>query len=305
MKNTWTRISALILSILLLFPLAAGILEPSEAIQPLSTAKTYRLSEPDVEDPTNSASGVTVRWEKVKGAKGYYIYRKAGSAKKWTKVKTIKGGSILKWTDTKAKTNGTLYRYTVKAYSGSTVSQYDSDGEEIYFLSRPAAPTVKKSGSGFSASWKKNSKASSYQLQYSTSSKFTSKTTKTVSGTSLSVSDLKNGKKYYIRVRSIKTVGDDDYYSAWSKASSVTTANGSSGSASSSSKAITASEAKQIALKHAGFSANEVRGLTVEKDSDDGVSIFEVEFRKGNYEYTYEIAISSGKIIEWDKDYDD
>ncbi|MCD8217115.1 MAG: hypothetical protein LUD01_03565 [Clostridiales bacterium] len=46
----------------------------------------------------------------------------------------------------------------------------------------------------------------------------------TVSGafsTSKAVSSLTKGKKYYVRVRTYKTVSGTKYYSAWSSAKSV------------------------------------------------------------------------------------
>ena len=61
-------------------------------------------------------------------------------------------------------------------------------------------------------------------------------------------------------------------------------------------------KARSIALKHAGFSADEVSGLQVEYDKDDGVPVYEVEFHKGHKEYSYEIHGESGKILSWEID---
>ena len=87
--------------------------------------------------------------------------------------------------------------------------------------------TAKKKG--FTAKWKKQTKnPTGYQIQYSTSKKFTKKTTKTVtvsknSATSKTVTKLKGKKKYYVRVRTYKTVSKKKYYSSWSKVKTVTT----------------------------------------------------------------------------------
>ena len=67
-----------------------------------------------------------------------------------------------------------------------------------------------------------------YQVQYSTSSKFTSKTSKTATAkkdktTAKTVSGLKSKTKYYVRVRTYKTSGKKKKYSSWSSAKSVTT----------------------------------------------------------------------------------
>ena len=59
------------------------------------------------------------------------------------------------------------------------------------------------------------------------------------------------------------------------------------------------------ALAHAGLSVNEVSGLRCEKDYDDGREIYDVEFRKGGYEYSYDIDAHTYSVLDWDKDYDD
>ncbi len=80
---------------------------------------------------------------------------------------------------------------------------------------------------GFTVKWKKvTAQTTGYQIQYSTSSKFKSAKTVTVSKnktTSKTITKLKAKKKYYVRVRTYKTVGKTKYYSSWSAAKSVTT----------------------------------------------------------------------------------
>lgn len=70
-------------------------------------------------------------------------------------------------------------------------------------------------------------------------------------------------------------------------------------------KTISKEEAEKIALNHAGLKASEVTRLRVELEKDNGRTYYEVDFRKGNYEYDYKIHSTTGKIVEWDKDFDD
>ncbi|MDD6220954.1 MAG: PepSY domain-containing protein [Clostridia bacterium] len=67
---------------------------------------------------------------------------------------------------------------------------------------------------------------------------------------------------------------------------------------------ITAEQAKAAALSAAGFSASEVRGLKAEFDFDDGRAVYEVEFKKGIFEYDYEIDAVSGKVLKAEKEAD-
>ena len=86
---------------------------------------------------------------------------------------------------------------------------------------------------GFTVKWKKQStQITGYEIAYSTSSKFTKKTTKTVSvknakATSKTISNCKPKKKYYIRVRTYKAEKmkgkTQKFYSSWSKVKSVKT----------------------------------------------------------------------------------
>lgn len=68
---------------------------------------------------------------------------------------------------------------------------------------------------------------------------------------------------------------------------------------------VTADEAKAIALKHAGLKEADVTGLRAEYDVDDGVDQYDVEFRQGRYEYSYEINAETGKILQSEKELDD
>ena len=70
-------------------------------------------------------------------------------------------------------------------------------------------------------------------------------------------------------------------------------------------KDIGLEKAKEIALKHAGLKKSEVTKLKAERDRDDGIVKYEVEFEKGRMEYDYEINAETGKILKAEKDYDD
>lgn len=64
-------------------------------------------------------------------------------------------------------------------------------------------------------------------------------------------------------------------------------------------------KAKEIALQHAGVSADQVIWEEVERDYDDGRLEYQIEFRVGNKEYEYEVDAKTGNIFERDFDVDD
>ena len=68
---------------------------------------------------------------------------------------------------------------------------------------------------------------------------------------------------------------------------------------------IGSSKAKSIALSHAGVSSSDVSNITVERDRDDGVLVYEVEFTAGGLEYDYEIDAVTGEVRAFDFEPDD
>ena len=65
---------------------------------------------------------------------------------------------------------------------------------------------------------------------------------------------------------------------------------------------ITADQALNIALDHAGVPAAEARGTETERDREDGS--FEVEFRHKGLEYSYEIDARTGAVLSHEKEWD-
>lgn len=85
---------------------------------------------------------------------------------------------------------------------------------------------IKTAKGGFTAKWKKQSMADGYQLKYANNSDFEngkSKYVKTNSTTSLSVSKLRSGKTYFVKVRSYTTVGGKKICGDWSDVEAITT----------------------------------------------------------------------------------
>ncbi len=68
---------------------------------------------------------------------------------------------------------------------------------------------------------------------------------------------------------------------------------------------LTESQAKAIALQHAKLDESSVQAVRCGFDYDDGRAEYEIEFRQGRMEYEYTIDAVTGKILEYDMDYDD
>ena len=68
---------------------------------------------------------------------------------------------------------------------------------------------------------------------------------------------------------------------------------------------LTEDQALAIALEHAGLTEEQLDFSNVHLDRDDGRWVYEIEFREGRIEYEYAVNASNGKIVDFDKDWDD
>ncbi len=118
------------------------------------------------------------------------------------------------------------YTYQI-TFIGDYIGSY-----EVSFKIKPVKTSISKltkDKKAFTVKWsKKTTQVTGYQIQYSTSSKFTesktkSTTVKSYNTTSKKISKLKSKKKYYVRIRTYKSVNGKKYYSSWSDIKSVTT----------------------------------------------------------------------------------
>ena len=148
-------------------------------------------------------------------------------------VKDRTGKTLVKNTDyTVSYAKGRKYvgKYAVKI----TFKGKYSGTKTLYFTIKPKATSISSLTAGskkFAVKWKKQAtQTTGYQVQYSASSKFSKAKTVTVgknTTVSKKISKLSGKKKYYVRVRTYKTVKINGksirIYSGWSKTKTVTT----------------------------------------------------------------------------------
>lgn len=168
--------------------------------------------------------------EKVKLSKTIYTYD--GKAKKPTVKVYDSENKVIDSSNytvayAKGRTNVGEYKVTI---------QFKSDGKysgkmTATFKITPKATSVKKlttAKKAFTVKLNKvSNQATGYEIMYATNSKFTKgkKTVKVTSykTTSKKIASLKSKTKYYVKVRTYKTVHGKKYYSDWSKYKTVTT----------------------------------------------------------------------------------
>ena len=165
---------------------------------------------------SNSGKKIKIKWNKVSGATVYSIERTIKGKNSFKEIGRTTGKNT--FVDKKAK-NGNVYQYRVTAYksnkkliASNPVTFACVNNVSITGLANPSAKNV-------TLKWKKSSKITGYQIQYSTSSNFAKcKTVKVNKNlTQKKFTKLQKGKTYYVRIRAYKKSGGKMYYSSWSK----------------------------------------------------------------------------------------
>jgi hypothetical protein len=180
-------------------------------------------------DKCDASKSVTIsRPQKITLSQSSYVYNNTVQKPTIT-VTDAKGSKIAASNYTVSYASGCKnvgkYKVTVKfkgnKYSGSLSTTY------TIVPKTTALKSITAASKGFTVKWNKQAtQTTGYQIQYSTSSKFTNAKTVTVSSNktvSKKISKLSAKKQYYVRIRTYKTVNGTKYCSAWSAVKTVTT----------------------------------------------------------------------------------
>lgn len=196
--------------------------KPEQPTTPTTPTAKYEGKVTNLKVTKTATNSIKLTWKApTKGATGYKIVQTAKNKKTvttTTKKKTITFKSLAA---------GTVYTYKVTPYSTVSGKTIYGTTTTIKGITNPKKVTFKKVSSGkkaVKASWKKVT-ATGYEVQVSTSSKFTKKTTKILKTTKMNATakKLKAKKKYYVRVRAYTKSGKTVSYSSWSSKKTVKT----------------------------------------------------------------------------------
>lgn len=176
-------------------------------------------------------SKIKLKWQKVKDAAGYVVYRSSSQNGKFKKVKTYKSGSSTSYTDKKVKF-GKTYHYKVRAYKKVKVKVKKKTKTKQEYGSYSAIASVKTKLSAVSiksakcasettakVSWKSVSGAQGYEIYKSEAKDGAYTYAGKVSGggkVSYTAKKLKTGVTYYFKVKAYRKSGLKKYYGAFS-----------------------------------------------------------------------------------------
>lgn len=106
------------------------------------------------------SNGISLTWEKIAGAKGYYIKRRI-SGGTWQVLVKTKGEDVLNYIDSDVAVGSTYY-YCVKAYAGSKKGEASENKKVVYLL--PPSLTTEVASNGIQLRWNRPVSASGYYV---------------------------------------------------------------------------------------------------------------------------------------------
>ncbi|MCB6994390.1 leucine-rich repeat protein, partial [bacterium 210820-DFI.6.37] len=193
----------------------------------------------DKNDPTgsdNDGSNLTPP-QKLAQTIAAKSYTKTYGSKPFSLGARTNGNGKLTYKSSNAKvaTVSSAGKVTLKGTGKATITitaaatdTYKAATKKVTITVKPKKVTglkVKAAKKKMTISWKKDTKATGYQLTYALNSKFTkSKKSVTISKnktTKKTISKLKSGKTYYAKVRAYKTVGKTRLYGAYSSVKKI------------------------------------------------------------------------------------
>ncbi len=147
------------------------------------------IATPKLSSATNKNNYVQVNWQAVKGAKGYFVYRKTSKNGKWKKIAQT-NNTVYK--DKNIKSNSDCF-YTVRAYNGSILSSYISSGVATKYLSVPKLTKISTGKTGVVINFSAVKGSKNYYIYR-----------KTAGASWKKIATVSGGKTYYLDKGAVK-----------------------------------------------------------------------------------------------------
>ena len=287
---------------------AAAVLTTALAVTmiPVGTGFAYAaaaasLAAPDgIKTVERDDDEITLKWNEVKGASGYEIYRYSATYDKWIEVERTST-----YDEVDNLLSASVYTFKVRAFTQDASGKYIYSDFSAPFKTATSPKDVNnlrvssKTKTSVTLKWNAVKRADKYQVYRYEKSTGEWKRLITTSKTSYTASGLSSGTSYKFKVRPYREALGYKYYGDFEDITVKTV----SSTSSSDSQYIGKARAKQIALDKAGVSASKADFRYVKLDSDDGVKVYEVKFYAGDFEYEVEINARTGAVRDYDKDF--
>lgn len=104
---------------------------------------------------SGAAGSATIKWNKITGATGYYVYRKGGSLSDytWKRIAVVNNGNTTTYVDKTATSSDWRYTYTVRAINGKNISSFIYNGVDFDYITAPTLKRAYSDASGMKIEW--------------------------------------------------------------------------------------------------------------------------------------------------------
>ncbi len=158
------------------------------------------------------SNSIRVKWDKVSGAKEYFVYRKDNKNKDWVKVKETASSKYIDYDIV----NGRVYTYIIKAVGENGGKSSYLKNIKITALKAPKEVNLYSASKGIKISWTKTSSGTGYRVYRKLKADSDWDLVAKIKGnstTSYIDTNVKNGKTYIYTVRQIKNSTPGSYNS--------------------------------------------------------------------------------------------
>lgn len=161
------------------------------------------LNPPTISSLANINGGVEIKWNTLKDADSYRVYRKTKNTS-WTRIGNAESNTFK---DTNVE-SGIAYTYTIRCIDkDGNFASYFNNGKSITFVKTPSIVKVENTATGSKISWEKCNGAAKYKV-YCLDSNKGWKALGTTASTSYTHDKLVDGTTYTYTVRCLDSKGN-------------------------------------------------------------------------------------------------
>lgn len=161
------------------------------------------LNPPKISSLANINGGVEIKWNTLKDADSYRVYRKTKNTS-WTRIGNAESNTFK---DTNVE-SGIAYTYTIRCIDkDGNFASYFNNGKSITFVKTPSIVKVENTATGSKISWEKCNGAAKYKV-YCLDSNKGWKALGTTASTSYTHDKLVDGTTYTYTVRCLDSKGN-------------------------------------------------------------------------------------------------
>lgn len=166
----------------------------------------------------STSTSIKIKWNEVKGAKGYHLYFLNEETGKYEKIADVNDGKACVYNFNDVE-DGTIYKIKVTAFKFFNKKEYESEeARTVMAYSLPNIPEISASSPDegiLQVKWNDVKNAAGYELEYAKNEDFSDSEKETLSENRFKAEKLKPNDVYYVKARAFMNVDEKSVYGQW------------------------------------------------------------------------------------------